>query len=59
LKASQDPVGGCLVSQVLITLENISDRAQYLNTRQTLKALFDYGVIPIGTQREAFSDSTV
>jgi len=39
-------------AQVLITLENISDRAQYLNTRQTLKALFDYGVIPIVNEND-------
>ena len=37
-----------VLPQVLITLDNIADRSQYLNTRQTFKALFDYGVIPIG-----------
>eukprot|EP00240_Pyramimonas_obovata_P004668 CAMPEP_0118935804 /NCGR_PEP_ID=MMETSP1169-20130426/15838_1 /TAXON_ID=36882 /ORGANISM="Pyramimonas obovata, Strain CCMP722" /LENGTH=389 /DNA_ID=CAMNT_0006878867 /DNA_START=156 /DNA_END=1325 /DNA_ORIENTATION=+ len=42
-------------AQVLITLENIADRSQYLNTRQTFKALFEYGVIPIVNENDTVS----
>lgn len=38
---------GKIVGQVLLTLEDISDRGRYLNSRNTLFSLFDYGVIPI------------
>lgn len=34
--------------QVLITVDNIIERHQYLNVRATFKALFDYDCIPIG-----------
>jgi glutamate 5-kinase len=33
---------------VLITVDNIIERHQYLNVRSTFKALFDYDCIPIG-----------
>lgn len=39
-------------AQVLITLENLSERSQYLNVRQTFKALFDYDVIPIVNEND-------
>jgi glutamate 5-kinase len=38
---------GKIVGQVLLTREDITDRSRYLNSRNTLFSLFDYGVIPI------------
>ncbi|CAN0350204.1 unnamed protein product, partial [Ectocarpus sp. 4 AP-2014] len=38
---------GLLAAQVLITADDINDRRRYLNVRNALRAMFDYGVIPI------------
>ncbi len=38
---------GITLGQVLLTREDVSDRARYLNSRNTLVSLFDYGVIPV------------
>lgn len=38
---------GHLVAQVLLTREDLEDRARYLNARNTLLTLFDLGAIPI------------
>jgi glutamate 5-kinase len=38
---------GIQVGQVLLTREDISDRSRYLNARNTLLALLDFGVLPI------------
>lgn len=35
------------IAQVLLTREDLADRKRYLNARNTLEALLDYGVIPI------------
>lgn len=38
---------GQIVAQVLLTRSDVSERQRYLNSRNTLLALLDYGVIPI------------
>jgi len=38
---------GVTVAQVLLTREDFSQRERYLNARNTLCALFEYGVVPI------------
>ncbi|KAG7672765.1 hypothetical protein Ndes2526B_g08244 [Nannochloris sp. 'desiccata'] len=38
---------GLTCSQVLLTLDNIANRGQYLNAANTLAALLDYGVVPV------------
>ncbi len=41
-----EPLGRC-AAQVLLTGDDFNDRGRYLNIRNTLFALFDYGAIPI------------
>lgn len=38
---------GVTVGQVLLTREDFSDRRRFLNARNTIHALFQYGVIPV------------
>ncbi|OHC63068.1 MAG: glutamate 5-kinase [Rhodocyclales bacterium GWA2_65_20] len=38
---------GLKAAQILLTHEDLSDRARYLNARNTLHALLGYGVVPI------------
>lgn len=42
---SAAPLQTC--AQVLLTLENLSDRAQYINARNTFTELLAYGTIPV------------
>ncbi len=41
-----------LVGQVLLTAQDISDRARYLNARNTLRTLLDLGVLPIVNEND-------
>ena len=43
---------GIPVGQVLLTAQDISDRARYLNARNTLLALLDFGVLPIVNEND-------
>ncbi|MEO0531937.1 MAG: glutamate 5-kinase [Planctomycetota bacterium] len=43
---------GLLAGQVLLTADDINDRRRYLNFRNTIRALFDYGVIPIVNEND-------
>src|SRR5207344_2342129 len=43
---------GILVGQVLLTGQDISDRARYLNARNTLLALLGFGVLPIVNEND-------
>ena len=43
---------GIQVGQVLLTAQDISDRARYLNARNTLLALLDFGVLPIVNEND-------
>jgi glutamate 5-kinase len=39
--------GGTRAAQVLLTLSDVSERAHYLNARQTLERLLIWGVVPV------------
>ena len=41
-----------IVGQVLLTAQDISDRARYLNARNTLRTLLDLGVLPIVNEND-------
>jgi glutamate 5-kinase len=43
---------GLPVGQVLLTAQDISDRARYLNARNTLLALLKFGVLPIVNEND-------
>jgi glutamate 5-kinase len=43
---------GVGVGQVLLTAQDISDRARYLNARNTLRALLRFGVLPIVNEND-------
>ena len=43
---------GIKVGQVLLTGQDISDRGRYLNARNTLLALLDFGVLPIVNEND-------
>jgi glutamate 5-kinase len=43
---------GIKVGQVLLTSQDISDRGRYLNARNTLLALLDFGVLPIVNEND-------
>ena len=43
---------GIPVGQVLLTGQDISDRSRYLNARNTLLALLDYGVLPVVNEND-------
>ena len=43
---------GLAVGQVLLTAQDISDRARYLNARNTLSTLLRFGVIPVVNEND-------
>lgn len=43
---------GLLAAQVLLTADDINDRRRYLNVRNALLALFDFGAIPIVNEND-------
>src|SRR5213080_2132341 len=43
---------GIAVGQVLLTAEDIADRARYLNARNTLRALLRFGVLPVVNEND-------
>ncbi|NLK01386.1 MAG: glutamate 5-kinase [Clostridia bacterium] len=43
---------GKVIAQILLTREDIADRNRYLNARNTLTTLLDYGVIPIVNEND-------
>jgi len=43
---------GITVGQVLLTAEDIADRARYLNARNTLQALLRFGVLPVVNEND-------
>ena len=43
---------GIKVGQVLLTAQDISDRGRYLNARNTLLALLDFGVLPVVNEND-------
>ncbi|HMP01303.1 MAG TPA: glutamate 5-kinase [Gemmatales bacterium] len=45
----------CPVAQVLLTASDFDDRTRYLNVRNTLHALFEWGCLPIINENDAVS----
>jgi len=43
---------GLHAAQVLLTHDDLSDRKRYLNARSTLRALLDFGVVPIVNEND-------
>lgn len=48
-------VHGLKVAQVLLTREDLSNRTRFLNARNTIQTLLDYGVIPIINENDTVS----
>ena len=46
---------GQLVAQVLLTHEDLSDRGRYLNIRNTILTLFEFGAVPIINENDTVS----
>ncbi|PIE57828.1 MAG: glutamate 5-kinase [Desulfobulbus propionicus] len=46
---------GKKVAQILLTHDDLSHRGRYLNVRNTLLTLFDYGIIPIINENDTVS----
>lgn len=43
---------GVHAAQVLLTADDLNDRRRYLNVRNTLRALFDFGAVPIVNEND-------
>lgn len=50
---------GCVVAQILLTREDISDRKRYLNARGTLEALLDQGVLPVINENDTVATDEI
>jgi len=50
---------GLHTAQVLLTHEDVSDRDRYLNARGTLKALLEYGVIPVVNENDTVATEEI
>jgi glutamate 5-kinase len=50
---------GLHTAQVLLTHEDVSDRGRYLNARGTLKALLEYGVIPVINENDTVATDEI
>ena len=46
---------GLLASQLLLTAEDFKSRRRYLNVRNTLSMLFEYGVVPVINENDTVS----
>jgi len=46
---------GKKVAQVLLTREDLSNRTRFLNARNTLRTLLDYGVVPVINENDTVS----
>ncbi|MCB2213932.1 glutamate 5-kinase [bacterium] len=47
------------IAQVLLTREDLTDRRRYLNARNTLEALLDYGIIPIINENDTIATEEI
>lgn len=50
----QQPIG-----QILLTRDDLADRRRYLNARNTLEALLDYGIIPIINENDTIATEEI
>jgi len=51
--------GGTRAAQVLLTLSDISERAHYVNARQTLQRLVHWGVVPVINENDTTSTDEI
>ncbi len=47
------------IAQVLLTRDDLADRRRYLNARNTLEALLDYGIIPIVNENDTIATEEI
>jgi glutamate 5-kinase len=50
---------GIITSQILLTLDDTEDRRRYLNSRATLEALLDLGVVPIVNENDSIATDEI
>ena len=50
---------GVATAQVLVTLEDTTDRKRYLNSRATMQALLGYGVVPIVNENDTVATDEI
>ena len=50
---------GVATAQVLVTLEDTTDRRRYLNSRATMQALLGYGVVPIVNENDTVATDEI
>jgi glutamate 5-kinase len=50
---------GLHTAQVLLTHEDVSDRDRYLNSRGTLKALLEFGVVPVVNENDTVATDEI
>ena len=50
---------GVATAQVLVTLEDTTDRLRYLNSRATMQALLGYGVVPIVNENDTVATDEI
>src|SRR5207248_8535607 len=46
---------GRRAAQVLLTIEDVDDRVRYLNVRNTLHSILDFGAVPIVNENDTVS----
>ena len=51
--------GGTRAAQVLLTLSDVSERSHYLNVRNTLDRLLDWGVVPVINENDTTSTDEI
>lgn len=47
------------IAQVLLTRDDLADRRRYLNARNTLEALLEYGIIPIVNENDTIATEEI
>ena len=47
------------IAQILLTRDDLADRRRYLNARNTLEALLDYGIIPIVNENDTIATEEI
>ena len=50
---------GIRAAQILLTHEDVADRARYLNARATLKSLLDFGAVPVVNENDTVSTDEI
>src|SRR3546814_19388248 len=48
-----------MAAQILLTHEDVADRGRYLNARGTLKALLEFGVVPVVNENDTVATDEI